>query len=137
MPAADDAAVPAGVGWVDGTPEAYREAVSRGAEECARLVEAVDSMREIVLAPRSATEQDERSEGVAMTSGFPEPVRNEARERRKRRGEAGRGGVDRTGPPETRTVVVVSPDADCGGGWRRASRDCAGACAKRAEARRR
>ncbi len=46
-----------------GTPEAYREAVDRGVAECARLVEAVDSMREIVRsATRAAgTEQGEEA----------------------------------------------------------------------------
>jgi signal transduction histidine kinase len=33
-----------------GTPEAYREAVDMGLAECARLVDAVGSMREIVRA---------------------------------------------------------------------------------------
>jgi signal transduction histidine kinase len=44
-----------------GTPEAYREAVDRGVTECVRLVEAVDSMREIVrsAARAEATEQNE------------------------------------------------------------------------------
>lgn len=37
-----------------GTVEAYREAVEIGLTECARLVEGVESMREIVLASRQA-----------------------------------------------------------------------------------
>jgi hypothetical protein len=40
---------------VVGTPEAYREAVDMGLLECARLVDAVESMREIV---RTATRDD-------------------------------------------------------------------------------
>ena len=37
-----------------GTVEAYREAVESGLAECVRLVEAVESMREIVGASRQA-----------------------------------------------------------------------------------
>jgi hypothetical protein len=48
------------------TPEAYREAVSRGMKECARLVEAVDSMREIVHSAELAgsTDQSEDATGA-------------------------------------------------------------------------
>lgn len=37
-----------------GTPEAYREAVDMGLLECARLVEAIGSMREIMRAAMQA-----------------------------------------------------------------------------------
>ena len=46
-----------------GTPEAYREAVDRGVTECEQLVEAVDSMREIVRSAigTAATKQSEEA----------------------------------------------------------------------------
>jgi hypothetical protein len=48
-----------------GTPEAYREAVSRGMAECERLVKVVDSMREIVgSATCAATERDQEAKGA-------------------------------------------------------------------------
>jgi hypothetical protein len=47
-----------------GTPEAYREAVDLGLVECARLTEAVGSMRNLVYAAMSAAEKAEsRAEG--------------------------------------------------------------------------
>lgn len=39
-----------------GTPAAYREAVELALAECARLVEAVELLREIVRAPRVVEE---------------------------------------------------------------------------------
>ena len=50
MSAADDAAVQVGDGDPAGTDQDYREAVDLGLAECARLAEAVGSMREIVRA---------------------------------------------------------------------------------------
>ena len=47
------------IAGLSGTQDAYREAVHLGLVECARLVEAVGTMREIV---RSATEQAEAEE---------------------------------------------------------------------------
>jgi signal transduction histidine kinase len=49
-----------------GTPESYREAVSRGVTECEKLVKAVDSMQEIVRSATraAATEQDEEAKGA-------------------------------------------------------------------------
>jgi hypothetical protein len=38
------------IGGLAGTPESYREAVSLGLVECARLMDAVESMRDIVTA---------------------------------------------------------------------------------------
>jgi hypothetical protein len=46
---------------MSGTAEGYREAVELGLAECARMVEAVGSMREIVHA---AQEQEEVEAGV-------------------------------------------------------------------------
>lgn len=43
-----------------GTTEAYREAVKFALVECARLVEGVGSMREILLASRLESFQDEK-----------------------------------------------------------------------------
>jgi len=42
-----------------GTPEAYREAVDLGLTECARLVDAVGSMREIVRSEARETAADQ------------------------------------------------------------------------------
>jgi hypothetical protein len=44
---------------VVGTPEAYREAVDMGLVECARLVEAVGSMRVVVRAATRAAAADD------------------------------------------------------------------------------
>jgi hypothetical protein len=48
---------------VTGTEEAYREAVCLGLAECARLVQAVGSMREIVCSTRPAGEVTDRGNG--------------------------------------------------------------------------
>jgi signal transduction histidine kinase len=41
-----------------GTAKAYREAVELGLAECARLVQGVESMRELVRATRPAEDMD-------------------------------------------------------------------------------
>jgi hypothetical protein len=45
------------------TMEAYRESVKHGLAECARLVEGVESMREILRASRQAEETSNRRIG--------------------------------------------------------------------------
>lgn len=45
-----------------GTPGAYREAVDRGIEDCERLVETVNAMREILVA---ATNRDQVTQSGA------------------------------------------------------------------------
>lgn len=54
-----------------GTPEAYREAVDMGLVECARLIDAVGSMREIVRAAIQRAEaetQETPAQGVRLTA---------------------------------------------------------------------